>query len=64
MTFRTREGVPATKEKVVTKMRACMVCRILATEEQVRKENEIMIKIGSKTKDAREEGMCLVAKGI
>lgn len=34
--FRTREGVQAAKDKVVTKMRACMVCRILATEEQVK----------------------------
>lgn len=39
--FRTRDGVQATKDKIVTKMRACMVCRIIASEEQVRRSGEL-----------------------
>ncbi|XP_055389107.1 uncharacterized protein LOC129618378 [Condylostylus longicornis] len=37
VSFRTRDGTQATKDKIVTKMRACLVCKVIATEEQVRK---------------------------
>lgn len=32
--YRTREGVTGEKERVVIRYRACMVCKLIATEEQ------------------------------